>query len=599
MRSQTVFNKHVPKTVRENLLWRKRLFSAVKADSKRAAIIKEACRRDPIFFIDAFCYTVDPRSKTSRKVPFILWKYQEMALWDIVDAMGDHDLLIEKSRDMGASWLCLAAITWAWLFHPDIYALLVSSKEEMIDAPGNPKTLFWKIDYLLHSLPSWLMPRGFNSTCRIRNHLENPENGSVVDGEATVDNVARGDRRTVILFDEFAAVPNGHRMASASRDASDCRIFNSTPNGTNNAFYDLRKQPIKRLRLHWSDHPKKRLGLYTTDSCRLHAIDAKNYPSNYKPVLDGKLRSPWYDLQCERAASPREIAQELDIDYLGSGFQYFNAAVIQSIISRYAREPDIVGNLEYDAMLGEPIRFVPNSQGLMRLWICLNAENKPSCDYKIYAGVDVSAGVGASNSCISGYNKVTKVKVFEYANPYLRPEEFAACAVAIGRFFFNAKFIWEHFGPGRQFGSRLLELGYYNFYYRKREEKISKTVTDVPGWAPTPEKRALLLGAYRAALESGECVNYSALSLGECLEYSFGPDGRIIHSASKVRDDPTGAVANHGDRCFADALAWKLVSDEKRGAIRDAPMKEIPIGCLAWRNQQRYRAKVLSERDGW
>ena len=75
--------------------------------------------------------------------------------------------------------------------------LLVSRVQDYVDKPGNPKALFWKIDFLLNNFPPWLKPRGYREANHRRLlHIENPENGSVIDGESTTGNVSRGDRRT-------------------------------------------------------------------------------------------------------------------------------------------------------------------------------------------------------------------------------------------------------------------------------------------------------------------------------------------------------------------------------------------------------------------
>ena len=364
---KTPFCHRVPTDIRENLKWRAKVHRRTMEDVAFVEVLRNACAQDPIFFINGFCWTYDPRRKPFPKLPFILYDYQKTALIDIIDALGDHDLLIEKSRDMGASWLCVAAMTWPWLFRSMQSFLFVSRVEEYVDKSGNPKALFWKFDFLIDNIPTWLRPPRYREVDHRRQmHAENPDNGSVIDGESTNKRVARGDRRTAILLDEFAAVEQGHSVLSATRDATPCRIFNSTPEGTNNAFYSMRETGIKKLRLHWSLHPLKAAGLYTTnESGNLKVINPKGYPVDYKPILDGKLRSPWYDTECSRTANLQEIAQEIDIDYLGSGYQFFNPEKIQEAITKFARPPISIGDLEIDDTLAEPIRFVENDKGCL------------------------------------------------------------------------------------------------------------------------------------------------------------------------------------------------------------------------------------------
>ncbi|KKK73718.1 hypothetical protein LCGC14_2891030, partial [marine sediment metagenome] len=388
------------KGVCANLRWRAKIHRKVLDDPSYVDIIKDACSRDPLFFINGFTYTHDTRREPFSKLPFILYPFQEEGVLEIISAINDHDLLIEKSRDMGASWITLAAIFWCWRFRSGRDFLLGSRNDEYVDKAGNPKALFQRLDFLLDNLPVWLMPEGFRrSEYRTKSHIENPENKSIIDGEATTGSFARGDRRSAILLDEFADVDMGHRILSATRDATKCRLFNSTPQGVANAFFDLTQTNIKKLRLHWSLHPIKSEGLYTTnENGLLKILDKKGYPEDYNPILDGKLRSSWYDLQCERAASSQEIGQELDIDYLGSGYQYFNSALIDEAIRKYVRPPIMIGDLEYDETTGDPIRFRENSKGNLKLWCLLDKKGDPLVDNKTILGNDISAGTGASNS---------------------------------------------------------------------------------------------------------------------------------------------------------------------------------------------------------
>lgn len=590
MKVSSPFAHKIPSDMEGNLRWRAAVHRRVLEEPDYADIIRDACSKDPLFFLNGFGWTYDPRRVPFSKLPFILYPFQQDAVMRLINAVGSHDILVEKSRDMGASWICVSALTWCWLFRTGQSFLFVSRVEEYVDAAGNPKSMFWKLDYLLDNLPRWLRPSGYNANDHRRKlHIENPENGSVVDGESTTGNVARGDRRTAILLDEFAAVEQGHRVLSSTRDATNCRIFNSTPAGTNNAFYDMRQSSVEKLRLHWTAHPVKSRGLYTTGSDgKLKVLD-EFYQEGYDPILDGKVRSPWYDNECKRAVNFQEIAQELDIDYAGSGYQFFNASAIQEAIRKYARPPIAIGDLEYDDKTAEQIRFREDGSGSLRLWCLLGKEDSPPIDHKYVVGVDVSAGTGASNSCISIWDSVTAEKVAEYVNSHIRPEDLAKQSVALCRWFGNAFLIWESNGPGRQFGSRIMELGYGNVYLRRRDEAISGKVSDIPGWASTRETKKVLIGDYRYAVERGECVNRSKEAMEETLEYVFANDGVPEHSRAIGKGDLTGAKASHGDRVVADALAVKGLGECIKRPVLVEP--EIPIGSLAWRNKNREQEK--------
>ena len=613
MRVFTPFNARVPKEVRANLRWRALVFRRVIDDPSYADVIIDACSRDPLFFINGFVYTHDTRREPFSKLPFILYPFQEEAVIEIVRAFNSHDLLIEKSRDMGASWITLTAILWCWRFRSGRDFLLGSRTDEYVDKSGNPKALFQRLDYILESLPVWLLPRGFSiNEHRTKSHVGNPENSSVVDGEATTESFARGDRRSVILLDEFAKCKFGHQVLESTRDATPCRLFNSTPTGVNNAFYDIRQTGIKRLRLHWSDHPLKAVGLYTREGEEYKFLDATFWSTiddkftkaaeldtaileRGVSLPDGKLRSVWYSEQCGRAATAQEIAQEIDIDYLGSGYQYFNSEAVGEAIRKYTRPPVLIGDLEYDETTGDPIRFRENENGKLKLWCLLNKDGKPTIDHKTVIGNDVSAGSGASNSCASGWDILTQEKIFEYVNPNIRPEPFAIQAVALAKWFGNSFLIWESGGPGGQFGSRIMELRYSNIYLRKNDISISGRVSDIPGVAMNREIKLVVMGHYRAMLEGGKCVNRSRIAVEETLEYVFTPDGSIAHSRSASKDDPSGAKSNHGDRCMADALAAKGMSERVQRSVQEA--RVIPPGCLKWRMKMREKDKQPPNRE--
>jgi len=613
MRVSTPFSYHVPTGLRDNLRWRRRVFRRVLEDPPFADTIRSACARDPIFYINGFLWTFDSRlvkSGQSPRVPFILYPFQQSGILEIFDAIGQEDLLIEKSRDMGASWLNVVAFEYLWHFKDLMSFLMVSRDAMYVDASDNPKSLFWKVDFIHENLPLWLMPVGFTKKIhRLKFHIKNPENGSVIDGEATTDQVARGDRRTAILLDEFAAVAQGHKVLAATRDATNSRLFNSTPQGINNAYYTVRQTGIRRLRFFWTDHPKKAKGLYRiTEDGKLDILDKEGYPEGYEPVYEPlpnrnwDFRSPWLDDQDKRAATYQEIAQEVMIDYLGSGHQFFLSEAINEAKVKYARPPSITGTLDYDSVTLEPTTFREDSNGHLKLWIDLPPSGSPSCDFKYVLGCDISAGVGSSISTGCAYNKTTNEKVAEYANPYVRPEEFAKQMIALAAWLNKAFLIWESNGVGRQFGARVMDSDYGNIYYRKREETISKKETLTPGWASSKETKLVLLGAYRLAVERQQLFNFSGDALDECLEYTYNMMGGVEHSKEGNKDDPTGARENHGDRVIADALAWRGMTEHKASIEGDE--KEIPIGSLAWRMKQRKQNqhqedRELSYGDGW
>jgi hypothetical protein len=554
----------VPKDFKANLKFRSSILAEAAGDKSMQATLHQMCTEDILFWWNTFVWTYNPKDYPDCPArPFITWDYQDRAILDINECVGKEDLGSEKSRDMGLSWIMLGVIRYRWQFVSLQSFLLVSRVEDLVDKKNEPDCLFWKIDFVNNNLPRWLMPEYE----RQKLSLSNIENQSTITGASTTSETARGGRKTAILLDEFASVADGYAMLKATRDTTNTRLFNSTPKGSGNAFYDImHNTSIRKLRFHWTLHPLKSAGLYKDDR--------------------GKPRSPWYDLQCERAAHPMEIAQELDIDYLGSDFAFFDADLCDQI-SKDCIGPYFRANLDYDRMHGSVKELQMEQEGELRFWIYPDEMGQMPDDRTYVVGADVASGTGASNSCLIVLDRKTGEQVMEYVNPYIRPEAFAELTVAVGWLFKGkgeqgAHLIWEANGPGRNFGDRVIEMGYTNIYYRRSEKVITKKVTNFPGWWSTNDTKLQVMGSYRRGLSLGQVVMRSAEQLHECRELIFTAQGTVEHAKAISTIDPSGAKHHHGDRPTAGALAWHAMTQ----TVEPEETEPIaPPGSLAWRRE--------------
>lgn len=571
----------VPKDFTANLRFRQRLIRWGSRTRENAEALWIACSRDMLFYINTFAWTHDTRLKRTPRIPFITYPFQDETLTVIQHAVGSHDILIEKSRAMGASWMCLTVFEWFWHFQEYLTFLLVSWAEKVVDSKkytGDSKSLFYKIDFLHKHMPSWLLPR----IDRTHLHLGNLDTGGNIDGESTTGKSSRGDRRTAILLDEFAAVEEGFAVLKASRDATDCRIFNSTPQGMANAFYEQRQKGTPRLRLHWPIHPKLRVGLYTGD--------------------DGKPHSPWYDYQCARAANQKEIAQELDIDFLASSYQFYDIAVLEQLSGDEGdtRAPFLIGDLTFGSNPFEPVEFVACPEGRLKLWVIPDSGGRLPDDRNFVVAADVSVGTGASNSVIGVADRKTKELVAEFVSPLIQPHELGQMGVALAKWFKGtdpegAYMIWESNGPGRIFGNQVIDAGYRNVYYREPENRLSRKPSDFPGWVATKESKYALHGEYRRALATRTFINRSQASIDECRMYVFNPNGQVLHATSANTEDPSGARDNHADRVTVAAL---LVRGLKHNPVREKKVEQvIPPHCYHTRRKE--WEKRQKQKVGW
>ena len=318
-----------PKSYKDNLAWRREMLIRAKDDLTYREKIRALFFKDPLFAFNGFFWTFDVRKKPNHHIPFCTYEFQDEVILDLADAIKNadgnnpQDRLIEKSRDMGISWITILVFEYLWLNPGGGYDFLLGSRiEDYVDKKGDMRTLFEKARYNLYRLPSWLQPKGFSSKTHDNfMRLINPETGSSITGESNNPSFSTGGRYAAILLDEFAKWENNDDKAwTSSGDASPCRVAVSTPWGAAGTFYDLaHDSKIKKHTLHWSRHPEKREGLY--------CIWPK--PVKSDAVVDEShwtgLRSQWYDGQTlGRTRTTSDIAQELDIDYIGAGNPVFD-----------------------------------------------------------------------------------------------------------------------------------------------------------------------------------------------------------------------------------------------------------------------------------
>jgi len=565
------------------------------------------CATDPLLYINGFVWTKDPRLYGATTVPFITYsEFQDNVICKLVAAIGlvpgieAHDILIEKSRDMGATWLCLAVLDWAWRFRDGLFFEIASRKEQLVDHTDNPDSLFAKLDFIEEYLPPFLQ----SNRNRQKLTLKNYETGSIINGESTTGNIGRGGRRRAIMLDEFASFEenqpgSGQEALRSTRDNTRCRIMNSTPKGIGTAFYDMRqKGEAERITLHWPLHPMKKPGLYTSQNGQLSILDADYaFEPDYPFILDGKMRSVWYDGECRRAGSDIEIAQELDLNYFGAGDPFFDSRVIQRILENDVRPP---------LKICRAADIIPGAGGIdevygdaLHLWCNLTAEGKPPQDAAYVMGCDISTGTGASDSVISVANQLTGEKVLRYVNNRIFVESFALIAVRIAEWFSTKKsqcFMgWEATGPGGPFGLQVTQvLDYTHVYYYRNAADIRGKRAGKPGWFSNKQLKFELLTNYRQALGTGAFINRSQSGVEQCKEYVYGPTGGIEHAKERSSGGASGNKEQHGDEVIADAVCNKMMSEFSSKANSEEERSPYSL----WGRNETLRIEKL-KRDHW
>jgi hypothetical protein len=603
----------VPKTLEANVQWRRRLRAGARDSEAQRKALRQACSSSFIYWINAFGWTFHQKwpdeegvevavTGDACHVPFITWKIQDDAALQLISCIErGEDALIDKSRDMGASWLVAAVFQWMWQFRPNTTFLEVSRKEMYVDQRGNMDSLFEKHRYMLRMQPLWLRPKRVRDNTMI---LENQDIGSSLIGESTNDDVGQGGRKTAILLDEFARVRNGEEIDLATADTSACRIFSSTVNGPATWYTKIYREMKagrragKIIELPWEAHPAKGSGLTIIDV----PVSPKN-PTGRKAV------SPWYIRQ-QAERSSRDLAQNIDRDHGKSGDSFFDPQEVEAHRTNFQGDPLYTGNLRFDEELNEDekrsvlitnavesVRFIEDGyRRTWKVWAPL-VNGRPVQTHGYVFGVDISMGTGSSNSVISVFDNDANQKVAEFADAFTPPEELAWMVAMAGVWFGGGSgrplLVWETNGPGSIFGKKIMQIGYSPVYFAKVEGTRSNRQTDRFGWNSTASRKEILLGMYRDALKNGRYINPCKESLDEAIDYVYNDRGLLI-PASRV-SEAGGASATHGDRVVADALC-ELGRKELPEVKPAAPV--APRNSFAGRREE-FRRRLVSDEAAW
>jgi hypothetical protein len=325
----------------------------------------ESWARDPAGWINghvtiASVISGDGPRKRMRPVRMRLFPDQEATIAEWVDLphlaeTGDlvfSNLIIEKSRQIGETWLFAAFIVWLLLFHPGLVGGALHTVGAEIDDGGERntvKSLFGKARYISRRLAEGAAPGWRDGGYPLRfwplsnqgpAKVENQANGAVVYGEGQKDDPFRGSTLDYVLVDEAARVRHGEQVHAAIDDACPTgKAYLSTPYGDENVharLADERPAGYRYLRLHWSTHPVYSKGLHVAALIdgdtgeTLEAGDAacalcqgtlaglawtSREPRAHR--YPGKLTSPWYE-QRIIGKTDEQVSSELDIDREGA-----------------------------------------------------------------------------------------------------------------------------------------------------------------------------------------------------------------------------------------------------------------------------------------
>ncbi len=257
---------NAPKNKEENKRFRADILQRAENDIELQQVLILKCKYDPIFFVDTFCWTYDPRL-TEPVIPFILYPKQERLIAKLEECLkrsreGEKiNLFLDKPRDVGATFTVMIWALHKYMFD-EFSARVGSRKEDYVDKKGESDTLFYKLDFNLERLPKWLLPNGYVSDCRSSMILKHPTMPNLIAGESANPNFGRGGRKSITVFDELGFWDWAKSSWESAGESTNFRLAMTTPpeTGRDSHTYKLLSGQMGKIEVFefdWTDVPMR------------------------------------------------------------------------------------------------------------------------------------------------------------------------------------------------------------------------------------------------------------------------------------------------------------------------------------------------------
>lgn len=314
----------------------------------------------PVEWINHWCDTYNPRRTTDKWMPFVFFAKQRELVEFFESLRRDQESgLIEKARDMGATWVACAYCVWCLKYIPNDAIGWGSRKEALVDKLGDPDSIFEKMALIIKRLPPEMRPKATRGNLKIIN----TENGSIIAGEGG-DNIGRGGRKAMYYVDEAAHVERPELIEAALGDNTNVRIDISSVNGLGNVFHRRReagevwypgavipKGTPRVFIMDWRDHPEKTQEWYDQRKAKaeregMQHVFAQEVDRNYSAAVENTIISyEWITAAIDahlHIPSLAAIAQSqhwmAGLDVADEGADKNAIALRQGFVLRHARD---------------------------------------------------------------------------------------------------------------------------------------------------------------------------------------------------------------------------------------------------------------------
>jgi len=470
-----------------------------------------------IFAFARFIFVVHP---IRGKVRFELYKYQKAVLWHFIK---DRFNIILKFRQAGITELISMYSLWLAMYHPSKNVQIISIKDRVA------KKVLRKIKYMYKNLPDHLKVSVVNGRPGENGTATEMEfaNGSMISSVPTTEDAGRSEAVTLLVIDEAAIVRWAStiwKAAFPTLSTGGSAIVNSTPYGVGNWFHNTWVDAISGgnsftpIRLFWKMHPER---------------DQK-----------------WYD-EMRDALGPRGCAQEIDGDFLSSGFSVFDLTDIKAI------EDTLFDFIPIETRFDHNLRIF----------------DKPKQGIRYYLGADISTGRSRDYSAFTLMERGgEEAAVYKGKMPV---GKFANLLMEVGRKYNNAVLAPETNDIGLAITSKIQDSGYPNLHYseiilRKKKDRNRKKTEEVPGWLTTTKNRPIIIDELEEDIRNDNVLVKDPFFVQEAYTFIYNERNKPIAMGKEKRSSESeqeDAITYTDDAILGKAITNFVRKGKTKSAV--------------------------------
>lgn len=488
--------------------------------------VREAkrCINDPFHFISRMKVVHLKKGK----IQFELYDFQKDMIYDVLT---NKYTITLKPRQMGITTILAALALWRASFRPNTKIVIVSLRHDVA------KAFIRRMKGMYLSLPSHLQADIANGTNKrtsfgTQNHVIF-ENGSEIEAVASTEQAGRSDSINWLIMDEVAQQRLASQIWGSAQqtlaDGGQATLI-STAYGVGNFFHkywvnaEQGLNGFHPIKLNWKQHPDR---------------DQK-----------------WYQ-ETLRLLGAKRTAQEVDCDFLQSGFTVFDTSKLRAIEERLDENAPVEEHEQGDLK----VYHLPEPHKIYVLGADV-ATGQRSGDYSTFSIMDMDGVECACYKGKKGTNEFAKLIMewgYRYNIAYLAPE-------------IN--------GVGEGVMALIQEYGYPNVYYQVKKllklGEFEKDTSLIAGWVTTGKSRHQIISGLDDDLDNDLVEINNPYFVAEAWTFIYNEENRPVAQGKGLKKGFELEDEDETNPYTDDAIFSVCIANEVRKNLKITGMAIVP-----------------------